>query len=121
ERFARQKSPEEDRIRHGEHHLELPALPDPHGRPVRPFCRIPRILAPVLRQSLQSVPSGTVLHARTRSRLPSQAGSGAPAHQLTFLRLLADSPNSDPSPRVFLMVPATCLRERGGGRRAFPG
>ena len=63
-----------DRIRHGDHYLNLSPLPG--GQPrwtVEPVRRTSRLLAPVLRQGVRSLPAGVALHARPGPGLSRQA------------------------------------------------
>src|ERR1700681_2226249 len=81
---AAQAARENSGPRHDHHHVRIPFL---HGeqplRTVQGCRRIPDLLAPVLRQSVRSLPAGAALYARPGSRLARQArGVLAPAFHL---------------------------------------
>src|SRR4051794_36654909 len=93
--FQRRKAPltrQKPRVKtaspcHGDDHFGIPLTPrEPPRRTCKTARRFPRLLAPILRQGVPSLPAGTALHARSGPGLPRQApGLVAPAFQLILV------------------------------------
>jgi hypothetical protein len=117
---AAQAAGENSGPRHDHNHVRLPFLHgDPPRRTVQPCRRIPELLAPVLRQDIRSVSSGTALYARPGSGLARQAhGAVGPALHLITSDIQAAA--AFRGRRRFFEAPGACAPKRCARPCRFP-